>query len=88
MYVLLICVPVAGFIGIQLFPALDIFGLFSLPALLEPDREAAKTAFDVHGLLVGLLVLLVLVHVAAALFHYFIRKDNVLRRMVPALQRR
>ena len=88
MYVLLICVPVAGFIGIQLFPALDIFGLFSLPALLEPDREAAKTAFDVHRLLVGLLVLLVLVHVAAALFHYFIRKDNVLRRMVPALQRR
>jgi len=88
MYVLLICVPIAGFIGIQLFPALDIFGLFTLPTLLEPDREAAKTAFSVHRLLVALLVLLVLVHVAAALFHYFIRKDNVLRRMVPALQRR
>ena len=88
MYDLLICVPIAGYIGIALFPALDIFGLFSLPALLEPDREAAKTAFSVHRLLVGLLVLLVLVHVAAALFHYFIRKDNVLRRMIPTLARR
>jgi cytochrome b561 len=88
MYVLLICVPVAGFIGIQLFPALEIFGLFSLPAVLEPDREAAKTAFDVHRLLVVLLVLLVATHAAAALFHYFIRKDNVLRRMMPALRRR
>ncbi len=83
MYVLLICVPVAGYIGISLFPALDIFGLFSLPGIVAPDKEAAKTAFLVHGLLVALLVLLIGVHVAAALFHYFIRKDNVLGRMIP-----
>src|SRR5262245_12620005 len=29
MYVLLVCVPLAGYVGISLFPALDIFGLFS-----------------------------------------------------------
>ncbi len=32
--------------------------------------------------------LLVAIHVAAALFHYFIRKDNVLARMLPGLLRR
>jgi len=88
MYLLLICVPVTGYIGISLFPALDIFGLFSLPGVVPPDKEAAKTAFAVHKLLVALLVLLIAVHVTAALFHYFIRKDNVLGRMIPGLLRR
>jgi cytochrome b561 len=88
MYVLLICVPVAGYVGISLFPALDIFGLFSLPGVVAPDKEAAKTAFLVHKVLVALLVLMVAVHVAAALFHYFVRQDNVLGRMLPKLLRR
>ena len=88
LYVLLICAPVAGYVGISLFPALDIFGLFSLPGVVAPDKEAAKTAFFVHGVLARLLLLLILVHVAAALFHYFVRKDNVLGRMIPRLLRR
>jgi cytochrome b561 len=88
LYTLLICAPVAGYIGISLFPALDIFGLFSLPGVVAPDKEAAKAAFAVHKLLVVLLVLLIAVHVAAALFHYFVRKDNVLGRMIPRLLRR
>ena len=88
LYVLLICAPVAGYIGISLFPALDLFGLFSLPGIVAPDKEAAKTAFAVHKLLVALLVLLIAVHFAAALFHYFVRKDNVLGRMIPRLLRR
>ena len=88
MYVLLICVPVAGYIGISLFPALDIFGLFSLPGVVAPDKEAAKTVFFVHGVLARLLLLFIIVHVAAALFHYFVRKDNVFGRMIPSLLRR
>lgn len=88
MYLLAICVPVAGYVGISLFPALDIFGLFSLPGVVAPDKEAAKTVFFVHGVLARLLVLLILIHVAAALFHYFVRKDNVLARMIPGLLRR
>jgi cytochrome b561 len=88
LYALLIGVPVAGYIGVALFPALDIFGLFSLPAVVAPDKEAAKSAFLVHGLLAAALALLIAVHVAAALYHYFIRKDNVLGRMLPGRLRR
>jgi len=87
MYVLLICTPIAGYIGISLFPALDVFDVFSLPAVVAPDREASQTAFLVHGVLAALLALLVAVHVAAALFHYLVRKDNVLGRMIPRLLR-
>jgi cytochrome b561 len=88
LYALLIAAPIAGYIGISLFPALDIFGSFSLPAVVAPDKEAAKTAFAVHGLLVLVLALFIAIHVAAALYHYLIRKDNVLGRMIPRLLRR
>ena len=88
LYVLLIAAPIAGYIGISLFPALDIFGLISLPAVTAPDKEAAKTVFWVHGLLVSLLALMIALHVGAALYHYLIRKDNVLGRMIPRMLRR
>jgi len=88
LYALLIGVPVAGYIGVALFPALDIFGLFSLPAVVAPDKAAAKTAFLVHGLLAAALALLIAVHVAAALFHYFVRRHHVLGRMLPGRLRR
>ena len=55
--------------------------------MVAPDEEAAKTALAVHGLLVLLLALLIAMHVGAALFHYIIRKDNVLGRMIPRLLR-
>lgn len=35
-----------------------------------------------------LLALMIVLHVGAALYHYLIRKDNVLGRMLPGLLRR
>lgn len=87
LYLLLVATPVAGYVGISLFPALDIFGLFKLPGIVAPDKAAAGTAFAVHLALAIGLVLLIGMHVAAALFHYFVRKDNVLGRMIPRLLR-
>lgn len=87
LYLLLVATPVAGYIGISLFPALDLFGLFTLPGVVAPDQAAASRAFAVHGALAIGLVLLIALHVAAALFHHWIRKDNVLGRMIPRLLR-
>lgn len=87
LYGLLVAVPLAGYVGISLFPALDIFGLFKLPGLVAPDKAAASTAFAVHMALAIALVLFIGLHVAAALFHHFVRKDNVLGRMIPRLRR-
>jgi cytochrome b561 len=80
-------VPVAGYIGISLFPALDIYG-FKLPGVVAPDQAAAKSVFEIHRLLALALVALIAMHVAAALFHHLVRKDNVLARMLPSLLRR
>lgn len=88
LYVLLILMPILGWIGISLFPALDIFGWFSLPALTSPNQELSNQVLAIHASLAWLLIVLIIGHAGMALFHYFIRKDNVLRRMLTGLPRR
>jgi cytochrome b561 len=88
LYLLLIGAPIAGYVGISMFPALDIFGMFALPGVVAPDKDAAKVAFAVHRILALALVALIAMHVAAAIYHYVVRKDNVLGRMIPSMLRR
>lgn len=83
LYGLLLVVPLMGWVGVSLFPALTIFDLFDLPALARPDEAAAKRVLNLHGWLAILLALTIALHIAAALYHYFIRRDGVLKRMLP-----
>ncbi len=82
LYALLILVPMVGWIGISMFPALNIFGV-QIPALVAPDRQGAAWAFEIHEVLGYLLLALIALHIAAALFHAFILKDDILQRMWP-----
>lgn len=88
LYALLLLVPILGYIGVSLYPALGLFGVVTLPGIVAPNQEAASTAFYYHSLAAIVLVLLVAMHVGAALFHYLIRKDGVLARMLPSAGRR
>lgn len=83
LYVLLLIVPLLGWAGISAYPALNIFGLFNLPAILPANQPLANKILSVHGLLAVLLGVLALLHIAAALQHRFIKRDGVLRRMWP-----
>jgi cytochrome b561 len=86
LYGLLIVVPLLGWVGVSLFPALTIFDLFDLPALAQPNEDAAKRVLDIHGKLALATGALALAHVGAALHHYLILKDGVMRRMLPWLK--
>ena len=87
MYVLLVLMPILGWVGVSLYPALDIFGLFSLPALTEPNQELANRVLYVHATLAFVLIALVIGHSAMALYHHFVRKDNVMWRMLTSVRR-
>jgi len=82
-YLLLIVVPVLGWIGVSLYPALNLFGTIPLPALTAPDRAASEPVLIAHAFAAFALVGLVLAHVGAALFHHFVRRDGTLGRMLP-----
>lgn len=83
LYLLLLVVPLLGWAGISAYPALNVFELFDLPAILSPDEGLAKRILGLHGLLAQLLGLLAALHIAAALRHRFIKRDGVMRRMWP-----
>jgi cytochrome b561 len=84
LYALLFVLPVLGWINAS-WRGMPIvmFGL-ELPHLVATRAPGWGWSGDVHVLLseYGLLALVGL-HVAAALYHYFIRSDRVLQRMLP-----
>ncbi|MEL6299795.1 MAG: cytochrome b [Pseudomonadota bacterium] len=83
LYALLIAMPLAGWAGVSMFPARDIFGLFSLPALTGVDKEGASLAFLVHFYLGAAIAVFVTIHVTAAIYHAAIARDGVFQRMWP-----
>ena len=85
LYVLLLLVPLLGWVGVSLYPALDIFGLFKLPGIVAADQKMSEIVFQYHGYAALALIAFAGVHIAAALYHHIIRGDNVLARMMPGL---
>jgi cytochrome b561 len=83
-YVLLLAMPVVGHIANSAYGApTPFFGLFNVPAAVGKNEALATQLFTVHRWVGWLLILLVLTHVSAALYHHFIRRDGVLQRMLP-----
>ncbi|UXT22224.1 cytochrome b [Agrobacterium tumefaciens] len=61
-----------------------VFDLIVVPGLpLRISDQAEAFWSEVHATLAYLAAAIVLLHVAAALWHHFIRKDATLRRMLP-----
>ena len=60
------------------------FGVLPLPDWVPKDPDLAKTLKLVHMVLGKALIVLILVHVAAALKHQFVDRDGLLRRMMPS----
>lgn len=60
----------------------DLFGI-AFPAIYaNQDRAAHELSEDIHKLLAYLLAVLIVVHIAGALRHHFIKRNDVLRRML------
>jgi len=61
----------------------DFYFLGELPPVVGPDKILAKLAMAAHELVAYLILALVALHAAAALFHHFVRRDDVLNAMLP-----
>ncbi len=85
LYGLLLLIPLLGWLGVSFYGARSIFGIVSLPPLVAQNQDTAATVFLLHYWAALLLVAMIGAHVGAALFHYVILRDGVLRRMLPGL---
>jgi cytochrome b561 len=89
LYGLLLVIPVLGWLmsSARNFPV-SWFGLVTLPDFIQPNRAAYELLHDAHEFAAKLLATVALVHIAAALKHHFLDRDDVLRRMLPLPSRR
>jgi cytochrome b561 len=85
LYFLMFAVPISGYLYTYAagFPVVYL-GLFELPALIAPNPELKDRFKEIHELLTTGMLILVMLHFAAAIKHHFIDKDTVLTRMLPA----
>ncbi|MGO4715122.1 cytochrome b [Bradyrhizobium sp. 2TAF24] len=60
----------------------DWFGLFRVPQFTSENRANAGLFEDWHIYLAYTLLALIVLHILAALYHHFVRRDRVLARML------
>ena len=85
LYLMLFVVPILGWMNASWrgFPV-SLFGLLELPKLIATRAPGWGWTGDVHGLVANYAMLAIIgLHTAAALYHHFILRDGVLRRMLP-----
>ncbi|PAX07111.1 cytochrome b [Sphingomonas lenta] len=87
-YFLMIAVPLAGWAMVSAGPRpLHWFWLFDVPKL-PVSRALAGVAHEAHEILAFATLGLAVLHVAGALKHHLIDRDDVLQRMLPLVRRR
>ena len=86
LYLLLLVIPVLGWAASGYFGYTPhLFGMTALPAIANGNMEWAHTSGDVHTFLGYVLLGVVGLHVAGALYHYLFLRDRVMQRMLPGV---
>jgi len=82
LYGLMIVIPVSGWLMSSAKGFQTVwFGIVPIPDLIGRDRELGDLLQTVHKALNVILMLTLAGHVAAALWHHFVLKDDTLRRI-------
>jgi cytochrome b561 len=64
-----------------------LFGSITLPSVAPKGSHWGHECGDIHNVLVYVLLGFIVLHVAGAFYHYFVKHDEVAGRMVPGLGR-
>lgn len=80
LYVVLAATLILGMVNVAA-RGWDLFGLVQIPAFAPDDRALRRSINGWHELAANVLLGLAAIHALAALYHQFVRRDGVLRRM-------
>ncbi len=82
-YGFMFAMPISGWVITSAagLPA-SFFGLFTLPDLVTPNEEIRQLFQEIHQWLGYGLIATICLHVAGALKHHFIDRDDILRRIL------
>jgi cytochrome b561 len=60
-----------------------VWGLMHLPSIAPGNKALTHAVKGYHGLAANFVLIIAGLHAAAALFHHYVLRDGVLRRMLP-----
>jgi len=84
LYVMVLATTVSGWLFASYRGwTLSFFYLFRLPMLASDNAAAGKAIDGLHQAAEWLLLILIVLHVGAALVHIFVYRDRVMQRMLP-----
>ena len=81
LYVCMVVLPVTGFLGSSFsqYPV-KLFGL-ALPKLWEPWPEGKELFSEIHEVTAFVMMILIILHISAAVWHQWVKRDGLLSRM-------
>ena len=84
LYALIVVIPVTGWLYSSASGVPTVYlGLLQLPDLVTRDKALGDQLRLVHVGLNYIMLVLIIVHAAAAVKHHWVDRDDVLRRMLP-----
>lgn len=82
LYLVSFIMPLSGIIMSQSFGhSVNVYGCFVLPEIVGKNPEFGRLAAATHQIAGWILVLLISIHILAAFYHQFFRKDYLITRM-------
>lgn len=83
LYFLIIAMPLAGWIGSSAAGRPPHLGSLNLTFPVPASQDLSNLAFSIHNTVAFLIIIVVGIHISAAFYHHFIKRDNILLRMLP-----
>ena len=89
LYALLLVTPVLGWLALSAFGlGPSFFGVAELPRLLPKNKPLSDILFDIHEASALLIAGLATLHIAGALRHAVVKRDDLIWRMLPGVFRK
>lgn len=84
LYLFLLIQPILGIITLQIAgKPVTLFGVTLLPSFVDlPNRALSHQLEDIHGTIGTIFYYVIGLHILAALWHHFGRRDDTLKRML------
>ena len=84
LYALMIALPLSGYVMSSAGGHdVSFFGLFALPPIVGQDKGLGRQAAEAHELLAWAIGVVLVLHMAAVVWHAWFKRDTVLTRMWP-----
>lgn len=84
LYAFLLVQPILGLLTVQIAgKSVTLFGVTLLPSFVsQPDRALAHQMENIHSWIGTIFYYVIALHILAALWHHYARRDNTLKRML------